>query len=241
MLRSARNLGNGCGSCSHKEGVMSGKPGRPPEDRLKRQHEIFLAVAPLIERYGAKRLTMRQAARAAHLSLGGLYHYFPTKGDLVLHALKPEAVARLCAEFHGRHADLERINPGRYVEADVDYMARQCFFLRPAFHAALELDAEVAWDHIQASIEGGLESCTRPLTYALPECTPEEIRRLGRSVRRTFFSTLIDRTVTPEEMRQELLSLIHGWPATIHQEQQPERPRVMAPTRPGRPGGRECG
>ena len=78
---------------------MSGKPGRPPEDRLKRQHEIFLAVAPLIERHGAKRLTMRQAARAAHLSLGGLYHYFPTKGDLVLHALKPEAVARLCAEF----------------------------------------------------------------------------------------------------------------------------------------------
>jgi AcrR family transcriptional regulator len=133
---------------------MSGKPGRPPEDRLGRQHEIFLAVAPLIEGYGAKRLTMRQAARAAHLSLGGLYHYFPTKRDLVLHALKPEAVARLCAEFHGRHADLERTDPGRYVEADVAYMARQCFFLRPAFHAALELDAEVAWDHIQASIEG---------------------------------------------------------------------------------------
>jgi AcrR family transcriptional regulator len=106
---------------------MSGKPGRPPEDRLKRQHEIFLAVAPLIERYGARRLTMRQAARAAHLSLGGLYHYFPTKRDLVLHALKPEAVARVCAEFHGRHADLERTDPHRYVQADVDYMARQCF------------------------------------------------------------------------------------------------------------------
>jgi AcrR family transcriptional regulator len=106
---------------------MSGKPGRPPEDRLKRQHEIFLAVAPLIERYGARRLTMRQAARAAHLSLGGLYHYFPTKRNLVLHALKPEAVARVCAEFHGRHADLERTDPHRYVQADVAYMARQFF------------------------------------------------------------------------------------------------------------------
>jgi AcrR family transcriptional regulator len=207
---------------------MSGKPGRPPEDRLKRQYEIFLAVAPLIERYGARRLTMRQAARAAHLSLGGLYHYFPTKRDLVLHALKPEAVARVCADFHGRHADLERSDPGRYVQADVEYMARQCFFLRPAFQAALELDAEVAWDHIQASIEGGLESCTRPLAYALPECTPEEIRRLGRSVRRTFFSALVDRTVTPEEMRHELLSLIRGWPATVHHEKRPERRRVTA-------------
>ena len=159
---------------------------------------------------------MPQAARAAHLSHGGLYHYFPTKRDLVLHALKPEAVARLCADFHGRHADLERSDPGRYVQADVDHMARQCFFLRPAFQAALELDAEVAWDHIQASIEGGLESRTRPLAYALPECTPEEIRRLGRSVRRTFFSAFVDRTVTPDEMRHELLSLIHGWPATVH-------------------------
>jgi AcrR family transcriptional regulator len=215
MLAADRNLGNGCGSCSHKEGLMSGKPGRPPEDRLRRQYEIFLAVAPLIERYGARRVTMRQAARAAHLSLGGLYHYFPTKRDLVLHALKPEAVARLCAEFHGRHVDLERTNPRRYVVADVDYMARQCFFIRPAFQAALELDAEVAWDHIQASIEGGLESCTRPLGHALPECTPDEIRGLGRSVRRTFFSALLDRTVTADELRQELLSLIFGWPATV--------------------------
>jgi len=227
MLAADRNLGNGCGSCSHEEGVMSGKPGRPPEDRLGRQQEIFLAVAPLIERHGAKRLTMRQAARAAHLSLGGLYHYFPTKRDLVLHALKPEAVARLCAEFHGRHADLERTDPRRYVQADVAYMARQCFFLRPAFHAALELDAEVAWDHIQASIEGGLESCTRPLGYALPECTPEEIHRLGRSVRRTFFSALIDRTVTPDELRHELLSLIQGWPATVGKQAPPERAKPL--------------
>jgi hypothetical protein len=71
------------------------------------------------------------------------------------------------------------------VQADVDYMARQCFFIRLAFQAALELDAEVAWDHIQASIEGGLAACTRPLGHALPECTPEEIHRLGRSLRRT--------------------------------------------------------
>ena len=42
-----------------------------------------------------------------------------------------------------------------------------------------------------------LESCTRPLAYALPECTPEEIHRLGRSVRRIFFSALVDLTDDP--------------------------------------------
>jgi AcrR family transcriptional regulator len=53
---------------------------RPPAGGSPQgQYEIFLAVAPLIERYGAKRLTMRQAARAAHLSLGGLYHYWKPK------------------------------------------------------------------------------------------------------------------------------------------------------------------
>ena len=39
----------------------------------------------------------------------------------------------------------------------------------------------------------------------------------GSSFRWTFFSALIDRTVTPDELRHEPLSLIHGWPATVHQ------------------------
>ena len=63
-----------------------------------------------------------------------------------------------------------------------------------------------------------------------PNAPPEEIHRLGRSVRRTFFSALIDRTVTPDELRQELLSLIQGWPATVREEERPERLRVMALT-----------
>ena len=57
--------------------------------------------------------------------------------------------------------------PSRYVEANIAYMARQCAFIRPAFQAALDLDAEIAWDHIRAGIERGLDACTRPLTLAL--------------------------------------------------------------------------
>ena len=60
---------------------MTGEPGRPPEDRLKRQQEIYLAVAPLIEEHGARRLTtLRQAAPAAQMSLGACSSTFPTKG-----------------------------------------------------------------------------------------------------------------------------------------------------------------
>jgi AcrR family transcriptional regulator len=167
---------------------------------------------------------MRRAARAAHLSLGGLYHYFPTKRDLVLHALKPQAVARLCAEFHGRHADLERSDLGRYVQADVDYMAASASSSarrsRPRSNWTPRLPgttsrpaSRVAWS---------------PAPDRWPTRSPEEIRSLGRSVRRTFFSALVDRTVTPDEMRHELLSLIHGWPATVHHGKRLERRRVTA-------------
>jgi len=210
---------------------MSGKPGRPREDRLARQHEIFLAVAPLIDRYGARRLSMRQAAKAAHLSLGGVYHYFPTKRDLVLHSLKPEALARVFTDFHDRHAQWGRTDHSRYVEANIAYMARQCAFIRPAFQAALDLDAEIAWDHIRAGIERGLDACTRPLTLALPTCAPDEIDSLGRSMRRTFYSALVDHTVTPEEMRRQMLSLVHGWPLTRVANEARDEPRDPAALR----------
>src|SRR5436305_196848 len=59
--------------CSGKRGEMFGKPGRPPEDRLGRQYEIYQAVTPLLLAVGARRLSMRDAADAACMSIGGLY------------------------------------------------------------------------------------------------------------------------------------------------------------------------
>ncbi len=42
---------------------------------------------------------MPQAAYAACLSIGGLYHYFPTKRDLILHGLDFGARKRRCDEY----------------------------------------------------------------------------------------------------------------------------------------------
>ena len=82
-----------------------GKPGRPPEDRLARQREIYEAVIPLIYRDGARRLSMRDAASAACLSIGGLYHYFPNKRELF------EAVLAQGAEEHLRRIRTEETLP----------------------------------------------------------------------------------------------------------------------------------
>ena len=137
-----------------------------------------------------------------------------------------------------QYGHVKRTDPLRYLEADIDYMARQCFFIRPAFQAALELGTEDAWQHIEAGIDGRLNSCATPLRQVLPGHTDDEIRSLGRSLRRTFFSALIDRTVTPDEMRAELLSLIRGGPRpasrrvpNVHWSSAPSQPRQSAPMR----------
>src|SRR5215217_3662679 len=119
--------------------MVFGKKGRPSEDRLARQREIFGAVSPLILEVGARRLSMRQAARVACLSIGGLYHYFPTKRALVLHGLCPAALLRHCQDFHAQFGPLASLDPRRYIEEGIEVVVKQVRFCRPAIHAALEL------------------------------------------------------------------------------------------------------
>src|SRR5215213_7889163 len=119
-----------------------GKPGRPAEDQLARQREIYEAVSPLILNIGVRRLSMRVAARAACLSVGGLYHHFPTKHDLVLHGLEPAAIARYCQDFHSKFGHLVNSNPAGFLEAYLDFVTGSIGFIRPAVHAALELGLE---------------------------------------------------------------------------------------------------
>ena len=92
---------------------MFGKPGRPPEDRLERRREIWAAVSPLIEKAGARNLTMRQAAAVSFLSLGGLYHYFPDKRSLVLFGLDQDIRNRFKFAV-GKHVAADEVPPDRH-------------------------------------------------------------------------------------------------------------------------------
>lgn len=185
---------------------MFGKPGRPPEDRLLRQREIYLSVAPLIEQTGAKQLTMRQAAAAAHMSVGGLYHYFPSKRDLVLHGLNSEASERVCMDFLAQHRHLEADAPAAYLEAHLNFMVyKMTSFMRPALLAALELGVDPVMDSIEAAVDRGLEGFVGPLRAVFPDRDAAEIRGLGRAMRRMFIASLLDRSITPTQLRDELM------------------------------------
>lgn len=203
-------LNKGCGICSEKEPHLSGKRGRPQEDRLLRQREIFMALAPMIESGAASRLTMRDAARAVHMSLGGLYHYFPTKRDLLLHSLAPDAFARLCADFHVQYGPLRERDPAAFLDAFVDWQVQECAFVRPALWAAMELGVPIMRGAVAGGIEMGLRDFIEPLRAIAPELTDEDTENLGRSLRRLLFAALLDSTISSEQLGRDLRALITG-------------------------------
>ena len=189
-----------------------GKPGRPPEDRLARQAEVCAAVGPLILERGVGRLSMRQAAHAACLSIGGLYHYFPTKRALALHPLQPEALLRPCRDFHAAHGQLAERDPAAYLETYLDLLARTAIFLRPAVWAALELGAA----EFQESLALGFqmpaihEEFLGLLGRALPDAAERDLPGLANAVRRAVVGALLDKGTTEATRRAELAALLAG-------------------------------
>lgn len=190
---------------------MFGKRGRPPEDRLLRQQEIYGAVAPVIVRDGVRQLSMRQAASLACLSIGGLYHYFPTKRDLVLHGLSLEAVLRHCQDFHDQFGELAERDPDRYIREGFDFLVTFVSFCRPAIYAALELGTDSFWEVINIVLTGTILDFEAVLRRLVPRISEEDLQLCGRAVRRSLCAALLDKTVAPHELRDELRVLMDGY------------------------------
>jgi AcrR family transcriptional regulator len=191
---------------------MFGKPGRPPEDRIQRRGEIWAAVSPLIEKSGARSLTMREAAAASFLSLGGLYHYFPDKRSLVLYGLDQDAHERVCLEFKDRYGHLKNSDPQAAAQTFIHFFGDRVSFIRPAIRAALELGAEDFMSRLEANINLGLEGFAEVLRLALPDADERDLRAVGRSVRRVVLGGLMDRSVTQPEIEEELRAVVEGVP-----------------------------
>jgi AcrR family transcriptional regulator len=200
--------------------VMFGKKGRPPEDRLLRQREIYGAVAPLIVQDGVRQLSMRQAASVACLSIGGLYHYFPTKRDLVLHGLSPEAVYRHCQDFHEQFGYLADLDPERYIREGFAFLDTLVSFCRPAIHAALELGTESFWEVINTVLTATVLDFEATLRRVVPEISDEDLHLCGRAVRRSLCAALLDKSVAPNELHDELRVLMDGYVSRSSQREQ---------------------
>ncbi|MCA1644447.1 MAG: TetR/AcrR family transcriptional regulator; helix-turn-helix transcriptional regulator [Chloroflexi bacterium] len=186
---------------------------------------------PLLLLTGVRRLTMRQAASAACLSVGGLYHYFPTKQKLVLFGVQPGAAAHLCAAFHAQHGWLKAADPSRFLAAWVDFVVDGVAFARPAIQAALELGHATFWSTLEYGINAGLDDLGETLNLIVPTSDAERLQLLARSLRRSLFAAYIDRTLAIQILREELLAALAGYsPDTAGKIALIGPPSVMSPT-----------
>lgn len=187
---------------------MFGKPGRPAEDGFLRRREIYMAVAPLLERGGAKRLTMRRAAAAANISVGGIYHYFGSKRELVLFGVSPEMFQRSCQEFHERYAHLEQADPKLLLAQGLDALTGIVSFARPALVASIELGATTTLEAIEAAMDVTLDDLAGSLRAARIDVSDPELDALQRGVRRVLLGAMLDRNASPAEIHDELRAIL---------------------------------
>jgi AcrR family transcriptional regulator len=187
-----------------------GKLGRPPSDRLACQLEIYEAVAPLLQSCGVRRLSMRQAARVAHLSIGGLYYYFPTKHDLALFALQPEVLARRCQDFNKAFGHLATIDPHAFLDAFCQRFAENMVLTRPSVRAALELGVDVFTTGLETALRRSGGEYVEALRMIAPQVREERLQFLARSFRRISLMAVLEGTETSQELLNEFRVLVES-------------------------------
>ena len=195
---------------------MFGKVGRPPEDRFARKLEIFEAVAPLILEVGARRLSMRQAASAACLSVGGLYHYFPTKMDLMLYVLQPGVLDQRCQEFHQQYQGLAVREPQQYFDRYVDFAVRGVRLWQPSIQAALELGVETFRNTIDWALDMSVVRFREMKRIITPGTSDEALDQLEQSLRRVCLAACLDKRITPEALRKDIYAIFGSYSAESH-------------------------
>ncbi|MCL5958014.1 MAG: TetR/AcrR family transcriptional regulator [Chloroflexi bacterium] len=186
------------------------KAGRPPEDRLVRRMEIYRTIAPLLQECGMKRLSMRDAAKAACLSIGGLYHYFPTKRDMALFPLNSEVRAHLCREFKIAHTHLAERDPRAYLTAFVDNVVNNIFLVRPAVLAARDLGAATLWSIVEQGINDVAAELLAAVKPVFPEATEHDLLGMAKALRQIAIGAIFDSTATSEQIRKEVRALVDG-------------------------------
>lgn len=193
------------------EPVAARPVGRPPEDAVARRRAIFAAVVPLIADGGARRLTMARAARAAHLSVGGLYHRFDSKQALLLYGIAPENLGRACADFTATWGHLAATDPPQLVARALDGFADAAQrWVRPSVDAAGQLGIDVLRGALDDALTTELVGMVRSVRAVWPDLPDDSATALERALRRTVASVVVDPEMTAAQLRDQLRATILG-------------------------------
>ena len=186
------------------------KPGRPPNNPAEERLRIYAAALSVIRKDGA-RANMNAIAKSAHMSVGGLYHYFDSKHDLLLHGLNPEALALACDTFH--EAMLEAADQGPQAVASV-YVDRSIFMFRliqPAAMAALEMGIAEMKVQLESALHQDADSLIQVLVTVIPDLTEGTRADLAAAIRRTLLALSLDPHATDNDVRRQLTAVLRGF------------------------------
>jgi AcrR family transcriptional regulator len=142
------------------------------------------------------------------MSIGGIYHYFPSKRDLVLFGVSAEAFTRSCEEFHLRHGDLAETDPEGFLATYLDSLENVMALCRPALVAAMELGPTTALDAIAAGVDVTLHEFVLPLRAMRPDLADADLDALQRALRRILLGAVLDRNATTAKLKEEMRSIL---------------------------------
>lgn len=123
------------------------------------QRERFAAAAiRVVARDGLEGMTMRAVAAEAGLSYGSLFHYFPSKDDLLMEAVRfsTSLQTRRVNDYSSRYRGLKALEQLLFDDALVDGQTRDDAVAWLAFSYKAALEPRFAEMHTEL-IEGWLE------------------------------------------------------------------------------------
>lgn len=125
----------------------------------------------------------------------------------------PAAAARLCVAFHALNGWLKVAEPSCFLAAWVDFVVDSVSFARPAVQVALELGHDTFWNTLEHGINAGLDDLAETLDFIVPTSDLAGIQTLARRLRRSLFAGYVDRSVEPDELREELRTALSEYRA----------------------------
>lgn len=149
---------------------------------------------------------MAEAARAAGVSVGTLYHYFSDKRALLLYGINPEPANYICERFRQEHGHLARdIEAFRHALADL--IVDTLLLMRGSVDAAIAMGPEVVRDQVDAVTNQPVEAFESLIAMAV-RSERANAGQVERAIRRSVVSALMEKDFAPDELRIHFKSLL---------------------------------
>ena len=118
---------------------------------------------------------------------------------------------------HGHLADQD---PLQYIDEGINVVVKEVTFCRPAIHAALELGAGSFWEVIETLLTSTAIEFEVRLYPLFLEVGEQELHQWTRAMRRSICAALLDKSLSPDELRDEMRMLVTSYVNRITQDGQ---------------------